>query len=151
MMKQTKTYLLLLIGVILFLPVRAQVVIQRCDVTTGWKGSWGFSVDYLDKKEGDGALKINAQIVAEQKKGWNDIAKTMQDSIGTAIGNLINMTTTWKSAFQGLLTTMLGAITQYVIAPHLTRFCYNCYVVSSPHHIVIAPHLTRFCYNHPTP
>lgn len=61
MIKQTITYLLVLIGIILFLPVRAQVVIQRCDVTTGWKGNWLFSIDYTDKKEGDGSLKINAQ------------------------------------------------------------------------------------------
>jgi len=61
MMKQTKTYFLLLIGVILFLPVCAQVVIQRCDVTTGWKGNSVFTIDYTDKKEGDGSLKISAQ------------------------------------------------------------------------------------------
>lgn len=61
MIKQTKTYFLLLIGIILFSPVRAQVVVQRCDVTTGWKGNSVFSIDYTDKKEGDASLKISAQ------------------------------------------------------------------------------------------
>jgi hypothetical protein len=42
MIKHSKIYLLVLIGVILLLPVHAQVVIQRCDVTTGWKGKSGF-------------------------------------------------------------------------------------------------------------
>jgi len=60
MIKQAKP-ILLLIGIIIFLPARAQVVIQRCDVTTGWKGSSVFSIDYTDKKEGDASLKINAQ------------------------------------------------------------------------------------------
>jgi hypothetical protein len=61
MIKQTKTYFLLLIGLIIFSPVQAQVVIQRCDMTAGWKGNWVFSIDNTDKKEGDGSLKINAQ------------------------------------------------------------------------------------------
>lgn len=60
-MKQTIAYLLVLVGIITFSPVGAQVVIQRCDYTTGWKGSWSFSIDYADKKEGDGSLIMNAQ------------------------------------------------------------------------------------------
>ncbi|MFC2081327.1 hypothetical protein ACFLR8_03870, partial [Bacteroidota bacterium] len=39
----------------------AQVVIQRCDVTTGWEGAQAFSIDSIDKKEGSGSLKIGAQ------------------------------------------------------------------------------------------
>ena len=39
----------------------AQVVIQRCDVITGWEGAQAFFIDSIDKKEGSGALKIEAQ------------------------------------------------------------------------------------------
>ncbi len=37
-----------------------QVVIQRCDVTTGWQGDQAISVEQADKKEGVGALTITA-------------------------------------------------------------------------------------------
>jgi hypothetical protein len=38
-----------------------QVVIQRCDVTTGWQGAQSISVDNADKKEGYGSLMTEAQ------------------------------------------------------------------------------------------
>ena len=38
----------------------AQVVVQRCDVTTGWDGDETLSIDDSDKKEGNGALRTNA-------------------------------------------------------------------------------------------
>ncbi len=41
--------------------LNAQVVIQRCDVTTGWEGSQALSIDGGDKKEGRGSLKMEAQ------------------------------------------------------------------------------------------
>ena len=40
--------------------VVAQVVIQRCDVTTGWEGSAAMSIDNADKKEGQGSLVTQA-------------------------------------------------------------------------------------------
>lgn len=39
----------------------AQVVIQRCDVTTGWQGAATISVDQSDMKEGYGALVTQPQ------------------------------------------------------------------------------------------
>jgi hypothetical protein len=39
----------------------AQVVIQRCDVATGWQGTQTISVDQSDKKEGKGSLVTLAQ------------------------------------------------------------------------------------------
>ncbi len=39
----------------------AQVVIQRCDVTTGWLGSGALSIDISEKKEGHGSLMTEAQ------------------------------------------------------------------------------------------
>ncbi len=44
-----------------YFPLLAQVVIQRCDVTTGWEGSQVLSIDSNDKKEGRGSLKMEAQ------------------------------------------------------------------------------------------
>ena len=41
--------------------VSGQVVIQRCDVTTGWQGDQSISVDQSDFKEGTGALLTQAQ------------------------------------------------------------------------------------------
>ena len=41
--------------------LNAQVVIQRCDVTTGWQGSQALSIDANDKKEGRGSLMTEAQ------------------------------------------------------------------------------------------
>ncbi len=43
------------------LAIVAQVVIQRCDVTTGWTGNAAFSIDNSDKKEGKGSLTTDAQ------------------------------------------------------------------------------------------
>ena len=47
----------------IFLPriILAQVVIQRCDVKTGWHGAQSISVDNTDKKEGSASLKIEAK------------------------------------------------------------------------------------------
>jgi hypothetical protein len=39
----------------------AQVVIQRCDVTTGWTGNETLSIDPADKMEGKGSLMTEAQ------------------------------------------------------------------------------------------
>ncbi len=39
----------------------AQVVIQRCDVTTGWEGNEALSMDFSDKMEGKGSLLTVAQ------------------------------------------------------------------------------------------
>jgi len=55
---------LLAIALIVFLSnltIVAQVVIQRCDVTTGWTGDAAFSIDNSDKKEGKGSLSTEAQ------------------------------------------------------------------------------------------
>ncbi len=55
---------LLAIALIVFLSninLVAQVVIQRCDVTTGWTGNTAFSIDVSDKKEGRGSLSTEAQ------------------------------------------------------------------------------------------
>ncbi len=41
--------------------ILAQVVIQRCDVTTGWEGSQAFRIDNSDKMEGIGSIVIEAQ------------------------------------------------------------------------------------------
>ncbi len=55
---------LLLIAIIALLSeslMDAQLVIQRCDVTTGWLGNTAFSIDYSDKQEGKGSLMTQAQ------------------------------------------------------------------------------------------
>ena len=39
----------------------AQVVIERCDVTTGWHGAQSILVDNTDKKEGSASLKTEAK------------------------------------------------------------------------------------------
>jgi hypothetical protein len=41
--------------------ILAQVVIQRCDVTTGWTGNQALSIDPADKMEGMGSLMTEAQ------------------------------------------------------------------------------------------
>jgi hypothetical protein len=43
------------------IPLHGQVVIQRCDVITGWQGAQAISVDQSDKKEGNGSLMTEAQ------------------------------------------------------------------------------------------
>jgi len=55
---------LLVISLALFLSnsmLSAQVVIQRCDVSTGWEGSEALSIDFTDKKEGKASLLTQAQ------------------------------------------------------------------------------------------
>jgi hypothetical protein len=55
---------LLLVLVVVFvasITLPGQVVIQRCDVNTGWQGSQSISVDNADKKEGYASLKTEAQ------------------------------------------------------------------------------------------
>jgi hypothetical protein len=55
---------LLLIAAVLILAetsVLAQVVIQRCDVTTGWTGNETISIDVSDKKEGKASILTEAQ------------------------------------------------------------------------------------------
>lgn len=42
-------------------PTEAQVVIQRCDVTTGWQGAESLFIDDTDQVEGRGALATEAQ------------------------------------------------------------------------------------------
>ena len=60
-MKKT-TILTFVLFAFLFSPsVSAQVVVQRCDVKTGWTSAVTLSVDNTDKKEGHGSLKIEAQ------------------------------------------------------------------------------------------
>ena len=39
----------------------AQVVVQRCDVTSGWQGDQSITVDGTDKMEGTGSLETNVQ------------------------------------------------------------------------------------------
>lgn len=56
-----RSSLLLIIALMFNMSLTAQVVIQRCDVTTGWQGAQSISVDYADKKEGYGALQTEAQ------------------------------------------------------------------------------------------
>lgn len=53
--------LALIFGLLLNVNLHAQVVIQRCDFTTGWEGAQSISVDYADKKEGYGSLQTSAQ------------------------------------------------------------------------------------------
>ncbi|MEX0986093.1 MAG: T9SS type A sorting domain-containing protein [Bacteroidales bacterium] len=48
--------LLLVIGCTAIISLHGQVVIQRCDVITGWQGAQAISVDQADKKEGNGSL-----------------------------------------------------------------------------------------------
>ncbi len=48
--------LLLLFIFTLKISLPGQVVIQRCDVATGWQGGQAISIDQADKKEGLGAL-----------------------------------------------------------------------------------------------
>lgn len=55
---------LMLILVVVFaarVSIPGQVVIQRCDLTTGWQGAKVIVVDNDDKKEGNGSLRTEAQ------------------------------------------------------------------------------------------
>ncbi|MEX0980729.1 MAG: T9SS type A sorting domain-containing protein [Bacteroidales bacterium] len=56
-----RSLLLLVLAFTVKLSLPAQVVIQRCDVTTGWQGAQTISTDLADKKEGKGSLKTEAQ------------------------------------------------------------------------------------------
>lgn len=54
------------IGVFFFLlfiitSLKAQVVVQRCDLKTGWSGDQAITVDSGDKKEGSASIKTEAQ------------------------------------------------------------------------------------------
>ena len=51
-----------LLASMLNLSLYSQVVIQRCDVTTGWQGAQALSVDNTDKKEGSGSLSTSAEV-----------------------------------------------------------------------------------------
>jgi len=60
---RSKTTGLLAFAMVVFLSgpsLFAQVVIQRCDVTTGWEGNEALSIDNIDKKEGRGSLMTEA-------------------------------------------------------------------------------------------
>src|SRR6056297_3266736 len=56
-----KKSLLVLFACTAYVTLPAQVVVQRCDVTTGWQGAQTISVDQIDKKEGSGSLMTQAQ------------------------------------------------------------------------------------------
>ena len=53
--------LVVLVAFVASLSLPGQVVIQRCDLNTGWQGGQTISVDGTDKKEGKGSLKTDAQ------------------------------------------------------------------------------------------
>ena len=57
-----KRSLLLLIATFMAnITLSGQVVIQRCDVTTGWQGAQSITIDNADKQEGYASLKTEAQ------------------------------------------------------------------------------------------
>ena len=61
---KNQRFRLLAIATIVFLSnlsLVAQVVIQRCDVITGWTGNAALSIDNSDKQEGKGSLMTEAQ------------------------------------------------------------------------------------------
>lgn len=60
--REKKLTLLLVIIFAVRVSLPGQVVIQRCDVTTGWQGAQSILVDNADKKEGYGSLKTKAQV-----------------------------------------------------------------------------------------
>ncbi len=60
-MKTRYPFALAMVALLSGSSVFAQVVVQRCDVTTGWEGSGALSIDLSDKKEGKGSLKTEAQ------------------------------------------------------------------------------------------
>lgn len=56
----TRSFLLLVFILTAKLSLPGQVVIQRCDVATGWQGDQAISIEQADNKEGIGALMITA-------------------------------------------------------------------------------------------
>ena len=61
--KRSKTTYLLVLAMMAILSgpsLFAQLVIQRCDVTTGWEGGEALSIDNSDRKEGRGSLMTEA-------------------------------------------------------------------------------------------
>lgn len=54
-------FLILVVGFIASVSGIGQVVIQRCDVTTGWQGDQSIVTDHADQKEGLGSLKTEVQ------------------------------------------------------------------------------------------
>lgn len=77
--KPIRSLFLIIFTSIFSMSVIGQVVIQRCDVTTGWQGSQSLSIDNADKKEGSGALSVEAQA------GTNDWFKKSFSSTQTGI------------------------------------------------------------------
>lgn len=61
--KQSKSALFWFFSFLLFTTTAAtgQVVIQRCDLRTGWSGDQAITIDSDDKKEGGASLKTEAQ------------------------------------------------------------------------------------------
>lgn len=68
----------------------------------------------LETKHAQQMKVIDNKIAADASSGWKGVAKSMTDSMGTAIGDLINFTTTWKNAFKSVISSMLGTFTQFI-------------------------------------
>jgi len=75
----TRSFLLLLLTLLLAPQVNAQVVIQRCDNATGWQGTQSFAINRVDMKEGKGAL------VTEPQAGTSDWFRKSFSSTQTGI------------------------------------------------------------------
>lgn len=85
-MKRNKSYIMMkkiflsaLIITFLSVSLIGQVVVQRCDFTTGWSGSQSIAIDNSEKQEGSGALTTDAQ------DGLNDWFKKSFSSTQTGI------------------------------------------------------------------
>ncbi len=80
LVKKLVLILVIILAVRVSLP--GQVVIQRCDVTTGWQGGQSISADNADKKEGYGSLKTEAQ--AGESSWFNKTFSSTQTGITSA-------------------------------------------------------------------
>lgn len=60
--KKIKVFAVSLFTLLFSTYISGQVVIQRCDIKTGWQGSQSILVDNTEKKEGSGSISTVAQI-----------------------------------------------------------------------------------------
>lgn len=68
----------------------------------------------MQVKHGADMAVIDKKIAHESGANWSSMADNIQNSFGSAIGNLINFTTTWKNAFASVLQSMLSSVTQFI-------------------------------------
>lgn len=68
----------------------------------------------MQTKHGASVKRIDDEIALNSKKTWEGVSDNIQNTFGSAIGNLINFTATWKEAFLGVINSILRSFTQFV-------------------------------------